>query len=546
MYKLLLCWRYLRTRYIALASIISVTLGVATMIVVNAVMSGFANEMQTRTHGILADILFESHGLEGFSDYEWHASRIRELVGDQVAGMSATVHVPAMLNFQVGGRWIHRQVNIIGIDPDTYNSVSDCSDFLQHPENRKRLSFELRDGGYDLVDHLGGDHRVPRIGLDRAGWPHRREMAEREKSFQNFQQLRPIVPAAGQVPGAVAPPAPAGIDPARQAAAPAAAEPGRRDVWAGLKIPNRAAENDRGVAGGGEAEQIFDRAKDQSPGIVLGYALASFRGRDGADYFLAMPGDDVKLTFPTAGSPPKAVSATFTVVDLYESKMSEYDSAFVFVPLKVLQEMRGMIDPQTRATCVTAIQIRLKPDANLDVVRDKLRAAFPPELYAISSWRDKQGPILAAVSMETAILNILLFLIVAVAGFGILAIFFMIVVEKTRDIGVLKALGASSGGIMSIFLAYGVLLGTVGCGAGLAAGLAIVHYIDPIRHFLERLTGQELFDPSIYYFQQIPTIIEPVTIAWIICGALLIAVIASVLPAMRAARLHPVEALRYE
>ena len=122
----------------------------------------------------------------------------------------------------------------------------------------------------------------------------------------------------------------------------------------------------------------------------------------------------------------------------------------------------------------------------------------------------------------------------------------MIVVEKTRDIGILKALGASGGGVMTIFLAYGFSLGTVGCGAGLVLGLSFVRYIDDIRRFVEWITGREVFDPSIYYFQKIPTIIEPLTIAWIISGALAIAVLASILPARRAASLRPVEALRYE
>jgi lipoprotein-releasing system permease protein len=99
---------------------------------------------------------------------------------------------------------------------------------------------------------------------------------------------------------------------------------------------------------------------------------------------------------------------------------------------------------------------------------------------------------------------------------------------------------------MSIFLSYGLTLGTVGSGAGLILGLLFVHYIDEIRLGVERLTGQEVFDPAIYYFQEIPTIVHPFTVSWIIGGAILIAVLASVLPALRAARLHPVEALRYE
>ncbi|MEI7780705.1 MAG: ABC transporter permease, partial [Planctomycetota bacterium] len=131
MYKLLLCWRYLRTRWIALASVVSVTLGVATMIVVNAVMAGFSYEMQTRIHGILSDIVFESHSLSGFQDPKWHMAEIRRAGGDAIAGMTPTVAVPAMLNFQVRGQWVTRQVMFIGIDESTHAQASDFDRYLQ-------------------------------------------------------------------------------------------------------------------------------------------------------------------------------------------------------------------------------------------------------------------------------------------------------------------------------------------------------------------------------------------------------------------------------
>jgi lipoprotein-releasing system permease protein len=120
------------------------------------------------------------------------------------------------------------------------------------------------------------------------------------------------------------------------------------------------------------------------------------------------------------------------------------------------------------------------------------------------------------------------------------------VVEKTKDIGLLKSLGAPGQGIASIFMGYGVLLGAVGAGAGGVLGLLFVANINAIADVLEYVTGQEVFDPTIYYFDSIPTVVHPWTVVWVVIGAVFIAVAASVLPALRAARMRPVEALRYE
>jgi lipoprotein-releasing system permease protein len=535
MYKLLLCWRYLRTRWIALASVISVTLGVATMIVVNAVMAGFSHEMQTRIHGILSDLVFESHSLSGFQDPKWHMEEIKRAGGDAIEGMTPTVAVPAMLSFQIRGQWVTRQVMFIGIDQQTHAGVSDFDRYLQHPSNREQLSFALREGGYDTVDSQSqsNDQRPTRPALANAGWPHRRERVERERIWR--EKLDATGANAGDGDGAAKPVRP--IDQQVDAVL-AATDPPEATADAGTPRQNPFA------AARPEEGRAMDPAKEQFTGIVPGIGLASFRDGSGVDRFLVLPGDDVKITFPTAGTPPKAVSDTFTIVDFYESKMSEYDSNFVFVPIAELQRMRGMIEPQTGIPSVNSIQIKLAEGADLDEVRDRLRKAFPAELYAISTWRDKQGPLLSAVEMEMAVLNILLFLIIAVAGFGILAIFFMIVVEKTRDIGILKSIGARASGVAGIFLGYGLFLGLVGAGAGLALGLAITWNINGIRSVVEWCTGEKVFDPSIYYFFRIPTIVDPETIFWIIAGAVGIAVASSVLPAIRAARLHPVEALR--
>src|SRR5262245_43157246 len=134
MYKLLLCARYLRTRYIALASIISVMLGVATMIVVNSVMAGFSTEMRERIHGILADMVLEAVSMDGTPDPERQMRQIQEVAGEYIAAMSPTVEVYGMLSFRWkgGGEYITRPVTIIGIDPVSKAKVGTLTEHLEN------------------------------------------------------------------------------------------------------------------------------------------------------------------------------------------------------------------------------------------------------------------------------------------------------------------------------------------------------------------------------------------------------------------------------
>src|SRR5438270_3258806 len=130
MYKYLLCWRYLKTRYIALASVISVMLGVATMIVVNSVMAGFSEKMRDRLHGVLADVVVESYSLDGFFDWEEVMARITAVAGDQVEAMAPTMETFGLMKFRVGSESITRQVQIIGVRPDERARTGDFAEFL--------------------------------------------------------------------------------------------------------------------------------------------------------------------------------------------------------------------------------------------------------------------------------------------------------------------------------------------------------------------------------------------------------------------------------
>jgi lipoprotein-releasing system permease protein len=472
MYKLLLCWRYLKTRYLAMACIISVMLGVATLIVVNSVMSGFSTKLRDRLHGLLSDLVIESYGIEGFANPDEKMERIRQhpFLKDRVEAMAPTLEIFAMLQyFYPNGEPVTRPVKLIGVDPKASAKVGGFAEFLVSPANKVNPSFDIPEDA-------------------------RERFKVRDERFL-FQVQPPFIPVNSED---IPPPQPPPSE---------------------IKIPE---------------------------GVIVGNLIASYRVKSndpekrGEERFVIEKGDTVVLT-TISGEKLKPVYDRFVVVDYFKSEMSDYDTNYVFVPLAYLQQLRTM---ENR---VTSIQIKLKNyDRDGAKVKSVLNDMFKDQGVAVNTWEDKQGALLAAINVEKGILNVLLFLIIAVAGFGILAIFSMIVTEKTRDIGILKALGASNGGVMKIFLSYGLLLGIVGAGTGTVLGILLTCNINEVEHWIGQMTGKSLFSPDVYYFTKIPVDIQASMVFMVNVGAVLIAVLFSVLPALRAALLHPVRALRYE
>jgi lipoprotein-releasing system permease protein len=477
-YKFLLCWRYLKTRYLAFACIISVTLGVATLIVVNSVMSGFSTKLRHRLHALLSDVVLESYSLDGFTDPAGKMELIRKdpFLGPRVEAMAATMEVFAMMQYRYpNGEMITRPVRLIGVEPQSRAAIGGFREFLVDPKNKEKPSFELNE-------------EAKRVFEDREALEH---------FIRQQQPPEPAVPPADAPVPAIPPPMPT----------PHVAH-----------IPK---------------------------GAIVGHLISHFRvpkAEDATKYeerATLSPGDSIILT-TVSGQKLAPVYDTFVVVDYFKSEMSEYDSNYVFVPLDYLQHLRTMQDR------VTSIEIKLRDYSEARDVVGKLNELFRDQQIRVETWEMKQGPLLKAIDIEKGILNVLLFMIIAVAGFGILAIFSMIVTEKTRDIGVLKALGASNYGVMKIFLAYGLLLGLVGTAFGNLLGLSLTYHINEVEQFLAKVSGQNLFRGDVYYFNEIPTDVQLNALLLVNIGAVLIAVLFSVLPALRAALLHPVQALRYE
>ena len=246
------------------------------------------------------------------------------------------------------------------------------------------------------------------------------------------------------------------------------------------------------------------------------------------------PGDTLRVASPVDGKPQE-----LTVSGLFRCGMYDYDATVVIVSLERAQQLLRMND------AVTGLGVRADVFDRTHELGGMLQEELGPA-YRVRTWTELNPTLFGALKVEKTIMFIILTLIIVVAALNILSMLIMIVMEKTKDIGILRALGATQGSVMGLFLWQGCVVGLFGISLGLAGGLGLASNLNHIADWLERTFGIEVFPQTVYYLDHIPTQINASDVMLVGGAALLLTVLASTYAAVRAARLSPVEALRYE
>ena len=267
-------------------------------------------------------------------------------------------------------------------------------------------------------------------------------------------------------------------------------------------------------------------------------------GQELAERLRVSLGDMVTVISPASGKDPaeaikRATSVPFVVSGIFRLGMSDFDSSLVLTSLKQGRAMYQLGD------LVTGMSIRLRDVEAADRIKFEIQGRFGTG-YIARSWMDLNRTFFGALRVEKTVMTILLSLIILVAAFNIISTLIMSVMEKTKDVGILRALGATRAAVRRIFLLQGFAVGFTGVVLGALAGLALAFNLNPVSNFLERTFGISVFPKDIYYFDQIPAEVNVPDVIVIVTFALFLSILAGVYPAHYAAKLDPVQALRYE
>ncbi|MCL2629099.1 MAG: lipoprotein-releasing ABC transporter permease subunit [Alphaproteobacteria bacterium] len=230
---------------------------------------------------------------------------------------------------------------------------------------------------------------------------------------------------------------------------------------------------------------------------------------------------------------------SYQTVATFKIGMFEYDSAFAFMPLETAQVFLNIPD------AVTHVDLFLKNPEATFATRRALNDMLP-DGFVIRDWRELNQGFVGALEVEKNVMFLILMLIIIVAAFNIVSSLVMMVKDKGRDIAILRTIGMSRKSVMKIFVINGTMTGFVGATFGTILGVLGAIYIEPIRRFVQLITGRDLFPAEIYFLSELPTDLDPLTVAAIFGFAVALSFLATLYPARRAAKLEPAEVLKYD
>ncbi|MGJ3264853.1 MAG: lipoprotein-releasing ABC transporter permease subunit [Salinarimonas sp.] len=287
---------------------------------------------------------------------------------------------------------------------------------------------------------------------------------------------------------------------------------------------------------------------DQIAGNIVGGSLDAFGEEEGvaigarlASSLGLLPGDTLTLISPRGAATPFGTAPrikSYPIAAIYEVGMTEFDSAFVYMPLEEAQAYFN------RPGDVTVVEVFLDDAERVVAARAQIEQAVERPIF-LTDWTQRNSSFFSALQVERNVMFIILTLIVLVAALNIVSGLIMLVKDKSSDIAILRTMGATRGSVMRVFLITGASIGIVGTLAGLALGVVFTLNIQAIQDVIARITNQTLWDPTVRFLSEIPAEIDWTEVGAVLGMAMGLSLLATLYPSWRAARLDPVEALRY-